>query len=59
MLKFSLSNEIEPDESIILPFANVKFPILEPVAAVIIPLDVIAPDEIVPNPETLPLVSNV
>ena len=59
VVKFSFPNEMEPDESVILPLANVKFPIIEPVAAVNIPLDVIAPDETVPKPETLPLVSNV
>ena len=59
VLKFSLSNVIAPDESVILPFANVKFPMLDPVAAIMVPLEVIAPDEIVPNPVTLPLVSKV
>ena len=36
MLKFSLSNEIAPDESVILPFAIVKVPIVEPVAVDIV-----------------------
>ena len=44
----SLSNEIVPDESVILPFPNVKFPILDPVAA-----DTV--DEKVPVPVTLKL----
>ena len=57
--RFSSPKEIAPDESVILPFASVKFPILEPVAAVKVPLLVIAPDEIVPKPVTLPLVSNL
>ena len=38
VLKFSLSNEMAPDESVILPFANVKFPIVEPVAALKVPI---------------------
>ena len=48
VLKFSLSNEIAPDESVILPLANVKFPIVEPVAVEIV-------DEKVPVPVTLKL----
>ena len=36
MLKFSSPNEIDPDESVILPFASVKFPIVDPVAADIV-----------------------
>ena len=48
VVKFSLSNEIAPDESVILPLANVKFPIVEPVAA-----DTV--DEKVPVPVTLKL----
>ena len=48
VLKFSLSNEMAPDESVILPLANVKFPIVEPVAAEIV-------DEKVPDPVTFKL----
>ena len=36
--KFSSPNEIEPLESGILPFASVKVPIAEPVAAVKVPI---------------------
>ena len=48
MFKFSLSNEIAPDESVILPLTNVKFPIVEPVAVDIV-------EEKVPVPVTLKL----
>ena len=48
VLKFSSSNEIEPRESVILPFANVKLPIVDPVAVDIV-------DENEPVPVTLKL----
>ena len=47
VLKFSSPNEIAPDESVILPFANVKFPILDPVAAVIVEVNVDASSEVI------------
>jgi hypothetical protein len=55
--RFSLPKLIAPDESVIDPFAKVKFPIVEPVALVIVPvvvtfssLKLIAPDESVIDP---------
>ena len=48
VLKFSSPNVIAPDESVILPFANVKFPMVDPVAAETV-------DEKVPVPVTLKL----
>ena len=44
----TVSNEIEPRESVILPFAKVKFPMVEPVAVDIV-------DENEPVPVTLKL----
>ena len=47
VVKFSLPNEIAPDESVILPFANVKFPIVEPVAADIVDVNVEASSAVI------------
>ena len=50
VVKFSSPNEIAPPESVILPFAKVRFPIAEPVAAVKAPFVCITPavDIVVP-----------
>ena len=47
MLKFSSPNEIDPDESVILPFASVKFPIVDPVAADIVDVKVEASSAVI------------
>ena len=38
MVKFSFPKLIAPEESVIDPFARVRFPIVDPVAAVIVPV---------------------
>ena len=48
VVKFSLPKDMAPDESVILPSASVKLPIVEPVAVDIV-------DEKVPVPVTVKL----
>ena len=58
VVKFSSPKLIAPPISVILPSANLKFPIEEAVASKL-PLEVIVPQPTVPSPDTLPLLSKV
>lgn len=60
VIRFSSPNDIEPDESVILPSANVKLPIFEPVAAVKTPQsNVDVPILIAPKPDVIEPLFNV
>ena len=51
--RFSLPNDIAPLESVILPLASVKLPIVEPVAVEIVLENVAAWGTVIPPPSAI------